>query len=736
MPPKPELYFPSRANRRRLLAELKQAAAGADLDANQYYRAYVEALENLDRRMDECSAPDKNGLPRNLSVEDRDRLLEDIVKVGNAGEDLIITAQNDRKAGLTAVAPMADRLQSLLARDFEALKEYAPENGPKSLPELQAEARTQTIDLRNRNLGGMSNLQNTRIPMTFVNTKGEKRKGVFTKASHVRVKGQFLDLLERAKAQCDTQEARDELDGFLAKYREANIGRAKHHVGRIAPETSDDYMVGFLFHELYTVNENEELSRVDLIAHIPGINWALIPKKVQNTLAKGLTELKDNVSNEINAYGLELPDGARLDNRNTCMSAVASLLGVPDLLAKSVNMKFIGEDGKTTEGTFMDFGKGVDLYKKPKLFRHVGTYPFSAETRGKLFRQLADLQILDHICMNQDRHCGNLLYDLDKEGNVIGIQGIDNDSSFGTTYYPARRFNRVKVISGSMAEKLKHITPAMLKFTLRGRGLSPQELDMAATRLNHVKLAIKEKRIQVVPDKAFAKYDIDQLSVNSKEYGENIFHQMKSFFDPRERDMDLSFTPLPDQQTPDFGEVSTTSRQSTVGGLKDSLGQVGRLIRNDETGFRVEKLSSVMRGSSPEFKEMIQAARNTAALQQKLLQNKKLQDEQLLFEEGALEAYEEVNQSYEILRGKAETYLRHKAGPDGDPATVTGKNDYEQSHIDYARKLLQAVDQYKENLAPNTQEEVENFQETMTRRRIEQRRQELNPEQNQIVKQS
>ena len=733
MPPKPELYFPSRANRRRLLAELKQAAAGADLDANQYYRAYVEALENLDRRMDECSAPDENGLPRNLSVEDRDRLLEDIVKVGHAGEDLIITAQNDRQAGLTAVAPMADRLQSLLARDFEALKEYAPENGPKSLPELQADARTQTIDLRNRNLGGMSNLQNTRIPMTLVNGKGEKRKGVFTKATHVRVKGQFLELLERAKTQCGSQEARDELDKFLTNYRDANLGRGKHHVGRITAQTSDDYMVGFLLHELAVKYPEEDLSRDSLLT-IEGVNWELIPKSAQNVLTKGLNDLKDNIPNEINAYSLELPDGARLDNRNSCMSAVASLLDVPELLAKSVNMKFIGEDGQTTEGTFMDFGKGVDLYKKQDLFRHVAIHPFSPETRGKLFKQLADLQILDHICMNQDRHCGNLLYDIDQQGNVIGIQGIDNDSSFGSTVHSERRFERMKVISGSMAEKLKHITPGMLKFTLRGRGLSSQEMQMAAMRLHRLKQAIESKKIKVVPDEDFARLHIDQLCTNQKN-DKNVFDQMREFFGPEYRDPQIPFTPLPEQKAPDFREVSTTSRQSTVGGLKDSLGQVDRLIRNDETGFQVEKLTSRLRGSSPQFKEMIQAARNTAALQQKLLEDRKLKDDQLLFEEGALQAYQEVDRSYELLRGAAEAYLRHKAGPDGDPAAVTGKNDYEQSHIDYARKLLQAVDQYKENLAPNTQEEVENFQETMTRRRIEQRRQELNPEQNQIIKQ-
>ena len=78
------------------------------------------------------------------------------------------------------------KLQSLLARDFEALNTYDPAT-KTTLPELQEKGRTRTIDLRERKLGAMGNKQNSRIPMTVINAKGEKRKGVFTKAVRTNI---------------------------------------------------------------------------------------------------------------------------------------------------------------------------------------------------------------------------------------------------------------------------------------------------------------------------------------------------------------------------------------------------------------------------------------------------------------------------------------------------------------------------------------------------------------------
>ncbi|MBQ6013090.1 MAG: hypothetical protein IJL27_03530, partial [Firmicutes bacterium] len=114
---------------------------------------------------------------------------------------------------------------------------------------------------------------------------------------------------------------------------------------------------------------------------------------------------------------------------------------------------------------------------------------------------------------------------------IIGIQGIDNDSSFSR--FSPRNIDlnnlmtapsHMRVISGSMAKKIKETDPAMLKFTLRGRGLSEEEMDAAVKRLNITKEAIKEgeeyyktnkkpskDHLYVLPDDQFSKLDISYM---------------------------------------------------------------------------------------------------------------------------------------------------------------------------------------------------------------------------------
>ncbi len=42
--------------------------------------------------------------------------------------------------------------------------------------------------------------------------------------------------------------------------------------------------------------------------------------------------------------------------------------------------------------------------------------------------QITDIQVLDFICGNTDRHFGNLMYGFDKNGKLM-LQAFDNDTS-------------------------------------------------------------------------------------------------------------------------------------------------------------------------------------------------------------------------------------------------------------------------------------------------------------------
>ncbi len=114
-------------------------------------------------------------------------------------------------------------------------------------------------------------------------------------------------------------------------------------------------------------------------------------------------------------------------------------------------------------------------------------------------KQLADLQVLDYICGNVDRHGGNMLYDVDPvTKNLKGIVGIDNDSNFGTVVKDANKkqqrlpgVNEMRVISKDMADTIINLTEGELKSTLHGYGLSQKSIDAAWERTKQLKEAVK-----------------------------------------------------------------------------------------------------------------------------------------------------------------------------------------------------------------------------------------------------
>ena len=56
--------------------------------------------------------------------------------------------------------------------------------------------------------------------------------------------------------------------------------------------------------------------------------------------------------------------------------------------------------------------------------------PIDCNCEGKVLQQLSDIEVLDFICGNVDRHMGNLIYTVENN-KIVSVKGVDNDSSFG-----------------------------------------------------------------------------------------------------------------------------------------------------------------------------------------------------------------------------------------------------------------------------------------------------------------
>lgn len=699
--------FPSRTERKQLIEELRELekSLGKEITSSELYQNYVNALNALDQKMESLYELGSFGLPPTVTEKDKNELTELLLSVGRAGEQFLGDAQEKQQDLNRGMPRLVDRIQGMLAKDYEVIADYNPKR-PMNLPLLQELARTHTVDLRGKNIKTLGNMQSSRIPMTFRGPNGEQRTGVFTKANYVKLIEPFRRKLEEAKALCGTEGAA-EIDSILSKARDYHVRMKAKKLDnqKITAEAGDEFMVGYVLHRLKSIRREHrhgELRASDVKEYFAkiGVDAEKIPENAFRKLTEGLDELQAQPGFAINGYGLELKEGQRLDQRNTAMSVAAGLLGVGSLLARSDNMRFVAEDGTVTEGTFMDFGKGLDLGNDDSLFVHFNAKPLkNAATVNGALRSIADLQILDLLCLNVDRHVGNVMYRVDPKGNFTGLQGIDNDSSFGSRALDDDEILNARVVSKSMANKLRTLTPEMLKFALRGRGLSEQELNKAGERLTQLKDAIDMKMLKVIPDDQFSKTNLKELC-GTQSTGENLFDSVLNVVNQAgQRMKNANSYHMPYHEgAPKLTSVASTQRMHTVGGLNDLGDKVSLLLKNEKTGFKVEDLSDV-RGSSQKFKEMVESARMVEHAKKFLRQDDpEGRDPGLLLLDDpkagkAIKVYHNV---FMHLREKTTEYLLKKMDERGAKTLeeLKGKGTYEQKRIDYAKQLLGVTEEY------------------------------------------
>lgn len=257
-------------------------------------------------------------------------------------------------------------------------------------------------------------------------------------------------------------------------------------------------------------------------------------------------ELKQVISN----LGAGIPSECNVTDRNCAMTRIANVLGLGKLLADSHSMTIVDEkSGKKIDGVFMSTSKGTlfaDLMFEPgyqlavknvengekDIYKEKKGLEYAIDIKSKyLKKDLADMQILDFICGNVDRHQENMTYIIE-DGCMTGVQGIDNDKSMGCLKpdpeikkesLPA--LDDMYVISESVAKKVAGMTLESLDFILKGLQLSKEEIKAAWDRTIQVKNYIKNARrysdekefkgergkLTIVPDEKFEKIQLQNL---------------------------------------------------------------------------------------------------------------------------------------------------------------------------------------------------------------------------------
>ena len=716
------------SERRKLQDELRNAI---DTKAPGY-EDYVKAMEDLNKKMNAYSALDQWGVAKQIDEAGKQELIQEIKTTALAGEKFLKNIKQSKDQKVQELAGTVRKLQGLMSHDMNLLQQYDP-NGPekKSLPELQEDARTATVDIGKNQFDKISGQLSERIPMTIQDAKGKKIKGFFTKGKKFSVRPQFDKVVDDAlKMDGDKEFLKD----FLNKYRTARLKKDPKFA-----EYTDEYLIA----ELYAKSRGGKTNFLkDHLENVFGMDRFELNDKLgmrgAERLAKGLERIGENPDVNLNMM-LNMKEGARMDQRNTAMSAVADLLGVPNLIARSRNMRFRDENGNIVEGTFMDVADGTDLAMGTNdNALKVSKDPFSGTGKEGL-RQLCDLQVLDYICGNIDRHAGNLVFQLDKDGKIIGVQGIDNDTSF-TSFAPQKKdLNdmmtapaNMRIMSRSMAERVKNMDPAMLKFTLRGRGLSEEEMDAAVERLKITQAEIKKSDERYketneegkLVDKKGIKVTSNHLYVMDDDKFDprliNYLRRDKSNHEPTSTINEVSILLNKVKQYQkgklekkevkplNLKEFNATERELLWSKVREKVGTTSQYVNGVYLYSGQKKINSVddltnsTHGSSPQWDTMV--ANMKALNEYNEGAYRKDRPDQLL----TTQEYLKTRSLWHNLDTSADAYLAKKMKEKGvtDLKDLVGKNDYEKDRIEYAKKIKAYTTKHRVEALTDHQKEI------------------------------
>ena len=523
----------------------------------------VAAINTLLFYTESLRVPDAYGRIPYVTAKDRQSLMDMHKNIAEKADAIL--GSNDETA---EVKDLVRKISALSSASFAQFSAYDPEVKRKSVDTIEEEVRMLNVDLRGTpDPERMGANMSSRQVLSFMDENGKVITGLFTPKKQVNSYQEIKNLCDELSKKAPTETGKELLEKLY------DSARAKYG---LAPNQNNDMLLDMLnrTQKKEVVNGKERLSMKEIdaerlaeyIAHVSSHDGKKYTKEdVINEVGAGnLAEFAAKLAGHIGNIGINigngaLPDNSRTDNRNAAMSAVADILGVPHLLARSRPMKVTDQNGNEIEGTFMMEGKGLD-YNRPSSECAFIDSDSLRDTDGRGFKALADLQVLDYICGNVDRHPGNMLYQFDEDQHFIGVQGIDNDCSFGRAVPTTKNRSRLAapkdmlVVSESMYKKIMNMKPSELVYALSGYGLSGSELSAAARRLTTLQkeltagkeyydkndpedknakkdeelppLKLVPEKVRIVPDDQFNRFTPDHVTREERRGNkDNIFGQ-------------------------------------------------------------------------------------------------------------------------------------------------------------------------------------------------------------------
>ena len=409
-------------------------------------------------------------------------------------------------------------LGTVLTKDLKTLKSANPKE-LGTLSEIVEKARTYTVEINSNEIKTVGGALSSRIPLKTTNGK----KGFFTPKKIFDQSAKWKEQVEKHEAKLGlSEQSKKRLDLLKSNNKIQKI------ISSSCPKPNA------------TKFDEDTIMRINNMASLLGIvekskdagEFLSDNPQVYDNLYNFCMDIASIAKEEVVMEKAGIETGSEITNRNCAMSDVARLLGCDNLLANSAPMKVI-IDGVEVEGVFMETAEGSDIgnIQENDLLLEAEDESFDSPN---MFEQLADLQVLDFICGNIDRHAGNIIYQFEKNKRGVtlaSIKGIDNDCAFGSPEIREgqkvmRMVNpgEMKYMSAHMAITLTSLTPDMLRAELLNSNLSEREISAACDRLEMVRTEIGKGTFEI---KAKEEWN-DYLLFMDEGLKDNYFQNMQA----------------------------------------------------------------------------------------------------------------------------------------------------------------------------------------------------------------
>ena len=413
-------------------------------------------------------------------------------------------------------------IQKVISKDLKALNDLDKEN-PGNIKNIFETSRTMKVVVSSEMTHRVGGQLSDRFPIKNGDKKGfftaridtaqdEKWKKVLNSVKELKLPKEYQEMFDELEHDHELRESI--YDVVLSKKYKDESERRKDLAKKLELFDDDEQ------HKYRTIEDDEKLvNALDIV--LRDTQKLLVPYHMKDRLT--------------------LDPYTRNDNKNAAMYDVAKFLKCERLIAKAVPMVIVNGD-KVIKGTFMENAQGTDLNDMGPTNRLWKYEADKSPYHKDLYRDLADMQLLDYICGNIDRHKANMFYKTEKDEKgtvkITGLVGIDNDASFPEGAIRDREFEGFDVrgyhvhariirpenfryVTKNTAEIVKNMSRSQLETILRGRNLSQKAIDLAWERTKDVQKVLNE------PEKYNIKYadDLTEDVIKDVTDKSNPFHE-------------------------------------------------------------------------------------------------------------------------------------------------------------------------------------------------------------------